>query len=84
MRTVITENEVSATVDIASKDFPRIHEQFEALEWRLAHKPEGGVKVSDQHWVYRQARVLLILPELVVLYTFNSQQVNILSIRILT
>lgn len=83
MRTVITENTVSALVEIAAGEFPRIFEQFEALEWRLAHKPESGVELVGEFFVYRQARVLKTLPELVVLYTFTSQTVNILAVRLL-
>jgi hypothetical protein len=83
MRTVITENTVSASVQIASKEFSRLDEQFEALEWRLAHRPENGVALKDGYMVYRQARVLSNLPELTVVYTYTDHQVNILAIRIM-
>jgi hypothetical protein len=81
MRTVVTESRVSALLDTTSLIYPRIQEQYEALEWKLARKPEGGVPLKD-HWIYRQGRVRSDMPELTVLYTYDIDTVNIISIRV--
>jgi hypothetical protein len=83
MRTVITENEVSNQVAACSNRYPRIYQQFEALEWRLAHKPESGIAVGNGYFAYRQSRVLSTLPDLTVLYEYDDHRVSILFIRII-
>ena len=81
MRTVVTEARVSAILDTTALIHPRVHEQYEALEWKLARKPEGGVAL-DGFWLYRQGRVSSAMPELTVLYTYDPNSVNIVSIRV--
>lgn len=84
MRTVVSENEVSAKIETAASEFPRIQEQFEALEWTLAHNPNIGIPLRDGYYVYRQGQVLAKSPELTVLYSFTADEVHVLSVRILT
>jgi hypothetical protein len=82
MREVSQEHSVSAAIDAASAEFPRIHEAMMGLEWRLQHKPDDAVS-RDKYYILRQKGFpRLNIPDIVVLYHFEGESVNIVGIRI--
>lgn len=72
MRTVIEERRVSEVIDAEQEIYPRLEDAFEALKWWLAHRPDSGVLLDDENWIYKQAGdEQLNVPSLVVIYTFD-------------
>lgn len=72
MRTVIEDQAVSYVVDNEQSIYPRLGEAFDALKWSLAHRPESGILLDDENWIYKQAGDERInVPSLVVVYTFD-------------
>jgi len=72
MRTVIEDHAVSYVIDNEQSIYPRLGEAFDALKWWLAHRPESGMLLDDENWIYKQAGDERInVPSLVVIYTFD-------------
>jgi hypothetical protein len=72
MRTVIEDHIVSAVVDSERDIYPRLSEAFEGLKWWLSHRPESGMLIDDENWLYKQVgNVDLNIPALVTVYTFD-------------
>jgi hypothetical protein len=66
-----------------SSIYRRMEEAFEALKWWLARVPESGSIVDDYFWVYKQkGNRELNIPALVVLYTFDSDEVHLFSLLV--
>jgi hypothetical protein len=60
-----------------------MEEAFEALKWWLARVPESGEIVDDYYWLYKQrGNRELKIPTLVVLYTFDEDQVILFSLLV--
>jgi hypothetical protein len=82
MREVVLENCVSESLDAAAAEFPRIHDAMRGLEWRIGHKPHDAV-ARGEFFVYRQQGFpSLNIPDMVVLYRFEGEVVNIVAIHI--
>jgi hypothetical protein len=78
MRTVIESNAVSNVIDAETEIYPRLEDAFEALKWWLAHRPDSGVLLDDENWIYKQAGdERLNVPSLVVIYTFDHAYVEL-------
>jgi hypothetical protein len=78
MRTVIEEHGVSEVIDAEQEIYPRLEDAFEALKWWLAHRPESGILLDDENWIYKQAGdERLNVPSLVVIYTFDHMCVEL-------
>ena len=70
-------------VYMESQIYPRMDEAFEALKWWLARSPETGIIVDDYFWLYKQrGNRELNIPALVVLYTFDANEVEIFSLLV--
>ena len=83
MRTVREELEVSEKIDAEIAIYPRLDDAWEALKWWLARKPQNGQLLDDYHWLYKQQGSRdLNVPALVVIYTFNASQVDILALLV--
>lgn len=83
IQTVIESVQVSQVVDLESSLYPRMEEAFDALKWWLARKPESGSIVDDYYWVYKQLGDRdLNIPVLVVLYTFDANDVQFFSLLV--
>ena len=55
----------------------------DTLKWWLARVPESGSLIDDYFWVYKQrGNRELNIPALVVLYTFNADEVEIFSLLV--
>lgn len=78
MRTVIEDHAVSNVIDAETEIYPRLEDAFEALKWWLAHRPDSGVLLDDENWIYKQAGdERLNVPSLVVIYTFDHACVTL-------
>lgn len=78
MRTVIEDHIVSEIIDAEQAIYPRLEQAFDALKWWLSHKPENGVLLDDENWIYKQAgNQSLNIPALVVIYSFDHICVNL-------
>jgi hypothetical protein len=78
MRTVIEAQIVSDIIDSEQTNYPRLGDAFEALKWWLAHVPESGEIIDDFHWLYKQkGDQRKNVPALVVIYTFDDDNVEI-------
>jgi len=83
MRTVFEAASVSDKLDAERAIYPRIDDAWEALTWWLARNPDTGVLIDDIHWLYKQrGNHELKIPALVVLYTFDHREVEILSVLV--
>jgi hypothetical protein len=82
MRTVICEDAVTRVLKEAESRHPKIHDLWDALEWRIARRPESGVAVTGQYYIYKQQRVRTDHPDLVVVYEFDNNTVTVYSLRI--
>jgi hypothetical protein len=83
LRTVIEAQTVSHVVYMESSIYRRMEEAFEALKWWLARVPESGEIVDDYYWLYKQrGNRELKIPTLVVLYTFDEDQVILFSLLV--
>jgi hypothetical protein len=72
MRTVIEEHAVSNVIDAERAIYPRLAEAFDGLKWWLSHRPESGVLLDEESWIYKQAgNEKLNIPSLVTIYTFD-------------
>jgi hypothetical protein len=82
MREVRYELSASGSLDAAAAEFPRVHDAMNGLEWRLRHKPEDAVS-RDKYYVYRQEGFAqLNIPDIVVLYRYEGEIVNIVALHI--
>ena len=83
MRTVVEAVHVSEKIDLEIAIYPRLEDAWEALKWWLAHYPESGELIDDFHWMYKQRGNLeLKVPALVVIYTFDPNAVEIMSLLV--
>lgn len=86
-RTVVQEHAASAAADAYAKQFPRFEEAYDALQWLLARKPDKVDNLERDvggrtYYLYRQAADKLAkTPAIVVVYTFDDDEVNILDVR---
>lgn len=84
MREVAYDASVSQQIDAAAKLYPRIEDAVRALEWRLRHRPLEAVQRPNLYFIYRQKGFKsLNIPDIVVLYRYENEIVNIRGIRIL-
>ena len=86
LKTVVSANEVSATVDAECENFPRLREAWDALEWllaRLADKVGRAPASGDETLrLYVQASDRLAgVPAIWVLYRVGDQ-IQILATNI--
>jgi hypothetical protein len=82
MREIVQELRVSEALDAAAAEFPRVHDAMRGLEWRLARRPKDAVS-RDQYLIYRQKGFpTLDIPDIVVLYRYENEQVNIVGIHV--
>jgi len=86
MRTVVEEQIVQDKIDAARKKYKRLEDIYGGLSWRLAREPESGMPINKQ-----SPNIFLIkidsvsdiqLPGILVVYSYDDNQVNILDIRI--
>jgi len=83
MRTVVESGDVSAKIDAESTVYPRMHEAFDALTWWLSRNPDTGELIDDYYWLYKQrGNRELNIPSLVVVYTFDHNSVEIVSLLV--
>jgi hypothetical protein len=81
MRTVVEEHDVESTVDSAVEKHPRVGAAFDGLVWRIARRPEDGIKLQDGLLVYKQPGIpRQEIPAIRVLYRYSDSTVNILDI----
>jgi hypothetical protein len=53
------------------------------LKWWLAREPDSGEALDDKHWICKQdGDEKAKIPALVALYTFDDDEVEILSILV--
>jgi hypothetical protein len=70
-------------VDAEQAIYPRLGEAFDALKWWLARQPESGEIIDDVNWLYMQdGDARTNIPALVVVYTFNSREVELKHILV--
>ncbi len=83
MRTVVEEPIVTEIVDAETAIYPRLEDAFDALKWWLARRPDAGKILDDLNWIYKQAGNRdLNIPALVVTYTFDHNEVNLLHLLV--
>lgn len=85
LRTVVSEKEVSDTVDAECANFPRLSEAWEALEWLLARNADK-VGTQARHRedlrLYVQADdILANVPAIWVIYRVG-EQIDIVAVKI--
>ncbi len=80
---MIESQPVTNVVYMEGQLYPRMDEAFEALKWWLARNPETGLLIDDYYWLYKQrGNRELNIPALVVVYTFDSDEVNLFSLLV--
>ena len=83
LRTVIESQNVTHVVYMHTSIYRRMEEAFDALKWWLARVPESGSIIDDYYWIYKQrGNRDLNIPALVVVYTFNADEVEIFSLLV--
>lgn len=87
-RTIVEEPRVSAIIDGPAKDLYGFCEAYEALKWLLARRcasiPHIGRTATNGilYNLYAQARdPLANTPRIVILYTYDEKNVNIVGIK---
>lgn len=86
-RTIVEDSAVTADAAIFQHQFARFDEAYEALKWILARRADRlGLRRtvgSVEYRLYRQDRdPLAVTPALIVVYTYTTDQVTILSLRV--
>lgn len=81
VRDVFQEPPVSSALDNASHIYPRLDHQWLALEWTICRRPEAGVAVRFDFFVYRQKGVGSGNPDIVIVYKFDDRRVTIYEVR---
>ena len=83
IRTVVENWSVTDVLDKEQFLYPRLEDAFEALKWYLARVPDCGEIIDDTNWIFVQdGDERKNIPSLVVLYTFDSWQVEIKHILV--
>lgn len=70
----------------AIKSSPRIEQVWIGDSWRLMREPEGGVCIDGTHYIMKFPsfkRIVADVPGVSILYSFDDQYVDIVSIRFL-
>jgi hypothetical protein len=81
MHTVVEAVQVSEKIDAEVALYPRLEDAWDAFKWWLSHDPESGELIDDYHWLYKQrGNRVLNVPALVAIYTFDANEVVILSL----
>ena len=87
-REIVEEQSVSGAVDEYSKQYARFDKVYLALTWLLARRchdlPGRRPREVDgvQYYLYKmQGDPMADTPDIVILYTFNDQQVNIIAVE---
>lgn len=81
-RTVIRNTRFNEELQAIKSEVKRADEFIRGIEWQLSRKPESGTKVGPEYHVWTFPVLdALDLPELVVYYTFNDDNVWLLSIK---
>lgn len=81
MRTVVESKEVQKINDKYLND-PVFRDTWEALKWTLSINPDIGIKLKGTNkLLYKQSNDNL--PSIVVIYSFNSNEVNIEFVNII-
>ncbi len=86
-RTVVKENDVSAECDRLERTYVRFDDLLAAIEWLLARRCDEieSLKRTVHGFEYRLYRfagdTVAGTPEVVVLYTYDDDEVNLIGIR---
>ena len=88
-RQVVEEHEVSAKVDEFCASLHRFDEAYEALKWELARgcgdlegKNEATFDGKVYHLYRQDGDPMAGTPNIVVLFTYDDKQVNLVSVRV--
>lgn len=85
-RTVAEDEAASDIIDSASRCWPRVDDVFSGLKWRLARRPEDGVKLPHARGNVYTAKtpnwVMSDVPVVQVVYSFDNDEVVIHSARV--
>lgn len=83
--TIVLSEFVSAQFDREFAKYPRFQNLWDAIYWRLQHKPDAGTIVPNLDGEYRIAKTASWnpggLPSLSVLYQIKGTQVHIAALR---
>lgn len=85
-RTVVESNEATQVIDRERKKYPRFDDLYEGLQWRLARRPESGVKILRMEGYYIIKTIdwgKLGIPVMRLLYIFNDNEVNIIAVEVI-
>jgi hypothetical protein len=85
-RTIVESNNVVNVIHKEQTSWPRLEEVFEGMKWRLARKPESGTKLAGYEGYYllvnNDSIEVVGLPRVVLLYTYNDDEVLIENVRV--
>lgn len=83
--TIIEEDNVVKEINNKKRDFHRIEEVYDALKWRIARNPVSGTEIDNNDMFLLSSADNIILdgvPRIVLLYSFNDNEANIIGIKI--
>ena len=84
MRTVVLSHVAQVALDEAVADgaFHRVGDAWMGLEWRLCRRPEDGVLMGPGLYIFHQDGFPgLEIPDIVVVYRFTSDLVEVVALR---
>ncbi len=87
LREIVEEHCVAQEIDKLNVKHVRLEEVFSALKWRLAKQPQVGYRMfasdgTDKYLIKTDPNPTLNIPGILLLYTYNDIQVNIIDIRV--
>ena len=82
-RTVVESSTVEEDIGIASREYSRCAEVWEAMKWDLARAPQEGAVNLDDHWMKKSAPWAVEgVPQITALYTFDANTVDVIAVRV--
>jgi len=86
LRTIVEEENVRCELDAKRKKDSRLDELWRGLGWQICREPEKGFIITVKNKPYYS---MILNPEqspklqgIFVVYTFNNNEVNVLTIRV--
>lgn len=85
-RTVVENPEVEVKIDELKNKFERFDDQWEGFKWLVSRRPEEislGKTINEREYrlTHRKGDKDVGLPDIAVIYTFNSDEVIIIAVE---
>jgi hypothetical protein len=85
-RTIVETKTAESQIDNFKNLYERFEDGFEGVKWRLARNPECGSRINDRYLILKSENwkelMSVDLPHIRVLYSFDDNQVMIISVGV--